>query len=162
MNRKLAVVMILCLIGGLLMVAAGPVPEVPLNEFTGTISCKTLKDGTSDTKDGAIATNWGQKQVCVLETEHVAAAGTLSRENIWSEYHVKHNGAGYGVEKFELETANGIWEGYIITRVANDGTQSINAWGQGQTGKYHGLKIWMRITEDGVVHGWCSCRPEKD
>jgi hypothetical protein len=162
MNRKLAFVLFVCLLGGLLITAAGPVPEVPLNEFYGTLSCKVTKEGTSDTKDGALDTNFGQEQVCVLKTEHTAAAGKLTRENIKSEFHVKHNGAGYAVEKFELKTANGVWEGYIVTRVANDGTQSVNAWGKGQTGKYQGLKIWMRIDENGVVHGWCSCRPEKE
>jgi hypothetical protein len=42
MNRKLAFVLFVCLLGGLLVTAAGPVPEVPLNEFYGTLSCKVV------------------------------------------------------------------------------------------------------------------------
>ena len=162
MNRKLALVLVACMVGALLLTAAGPIPENPLHDFSGTVSCNVTKEGTSDLKEKTHDTNWGQTQVCVLASEHDMAAGKLELENLWSEFNKKQKGAGYGVQKFRLTTADGTWEGYQITRVNNKGVQAVNGWGHGETGPYVGQKIWYRVGADGVIHGWCSEKPPEE
>ena len=156
MNRKIALLLVICMFAALLLTAAGPIPEKPMHEFSGTVSCKVLKEGTSDTKEKTHDTNWGQEKLCVLDSEHDMAAGKLELNNLWSEFNKKQEGAGYQVDKFRLTTANGTWEGYQITRVNNKGVKAINGWGHGETGPYVGQKIWYRVAGDGVIHGWCS------
>jgi len=156
MNRKLAFVLVACMVGVLLLTAAGPIPEKPMHTFTGTVSCNVTKEGTSDTKERVHETNWGQKQLCVLASDADDAIGSMTLTNLWSDFNKKQNGAGYKVDKFRIKTADGTWEGYQVTRVNNKGVQGINGWGHGETGPYVGQKIWYRVAADGVIHGWVS------
>ena len=156
MNRRLALVVVACMIGALLLMAAGPVPEKPIHEFTGTVSCDVVKEGTSDTRDKAHETNWGQKQVCVIKSDHNLAAGKMTLKNEWSEFNKNQQGAGYGVQHFTLKTADGTWEGLQTTRMNNKGVKAVNGVGHGQVAPYVGLKIYYRVSEDGNVHFWVT------
>ena len=156
MNRRLALIVVACMIGALLLMAAGPVPEKPLTEGTGKISCEVTKAGTSDLKEKTHDTNWGQKEVCVIEAADTSAAGTLVVKNLWSEFNKNQKGAGFEVQNFTMTTAEGQWKGYLVTRVDKEGNKYINGWGNGWSAPYQGLKIWFRISEDGTVQYWVS------
>jgi hypothetical protein len=156
MNRRLAFVVVTCMIVAMLLMAAGPVPEKPMTEGKGTISCQVTKEGTSDLKDKAHDTNWGQKELCTIKAPDVSVAGTLVAKNLWSEFNKNQKGAGFEVQTFHLTTKEGKWEGYFVTRADKEGKKYVNGWGHGQSAPYQGQKIWFRISEDGVIQYWVS------
>jgi hypothetical protein len=163
MNRKIALVVVICLFGALLLTAAGPIPEKPQHTFTGTVVCKVTDEGTSDVKEKVHETNWGKKQTCALVTDGADTTGEMTLTNLWSDFNNKQNGAGYEVDKFRIKTADGTWKGYQVIRVNKEGVHGVNGWGRGESGPSTGQKIWYRLADDGVIHGWVSePAPEDD
>jgi hypothetical protein len=156
MNRKVLLITLAGVIAVLVLSAAAPVPEKPMHEFTGNISCTDMKEGTSDFKENTHNTNHGKVQECNITADDAMAAGTMELKTLWSTANSKQNDAGYAVEKFKLENANGVWSGYQVTRVNNDGEQYVNGWANGISGEYRGLKMWFRQHGNTVITGWCT------
>jgi len=156
MNRRLALIIVACMIGALLLMAAGPIPEKPLKEFTGTISCDVTKQATHDAKEKVHDTSKGEKQACVISTDQAAATGKMALKEDWADFNTKQKGAGYETQKFRLTTADGTWEGLLTTRVDNKGIKGVNGVGHGETGPYVGQKIYFRVAGDGTIYGWIT------
>lgn len=156
MNRRLALVIVACMIAVMLLVAAGPVPEKPLEEFTGSISCDVTKQATHDVKDKVHDTSKGERQTCVVSTNNAAATGVMTLKEEWGDFNTAQKGAGKEIQRFRMTTADGTWVGNLTTRVNNKAVKGVNGMGHGETGPYVGQKIYFRVADDGTIYGWIT------